>query len=235
VRSDGRRTLGGIGAVLVVLLVSSCGGPGPGTTQKLPADYHGVPAPPFSTSTASPPGTPQSAGTPLQTLTLDMEWDLYRQVGSVIPVQPDCASELAGDNVPQTTIPCNAVWNGVAIPFSVTFDISTAGLIGLYSVSVTQLQGLLVGPAILQAWSNYQLQNYDQSDMRSCESDLPAAQLVPFGKPTAYRCAVDTEIFHVELDYKTAHNIGVGDINSPYVDVTFPSAGPSAVPSSTSS
>lgn len=221
--------------MLAILLASSCGGPSAGPAQRLPADYHGVPVPPLSTSTPSLPGAPQSAGTPLQTLTLDMEWDLYRQVGSVIPVQPDCAGQLTGENVPQTTIPCNAVWNGVAIPFSVTFDISTAGLIGLYSVSVTQLEGLLVGPAILQAWSNYQIQFYGQSDPRSCESDLPAAQLVPFGKPTAYRCAVDTEIFHVELDYKTAHNIGAGDINAAYVDVTFPSAGPSALPSSTGS
>jgi hypothetical protein len=181
----------------VAALLCACGGAAP---APLPApSYHGSPVPAATDDPVYPEPTYVMAppfGTPDGLAGVAMENSLSNQIGQDVPVSPACPKPLAlaGNKKPET-FRCHADWDGVAVPFTVTVT-NEGG--GYFTVQATQLEGLLVASAVRTAWA---LRNYAISGPLSCSSDLPAATLVPFGKPTKYLCSDGTSYYSVQLDY----------------------------------
>ena len=195
-----------------VLLCAACGtddNPSP-PLPALPSDYHGVaitgtpgspPLPPAPSPQFGPQIISSAASYTAQTMSNDLAWE----IGEQVTVTPDCASQLANTSRSSTFV-CDARWPGVGIgvPFQVAISVDSGSGSGSgYSVQVTQLKGLILAAEVRQAWLRRYIQDTYEGDGEvgtlSCDKSIPSAVLVPFGKPTPYRCAVAGEIYYAEV------------------------------------
>ncbi|WP_345636243.1 hypothetical protein [Rugosimonospora acidiphila] len=116
-----------------------------------------------------------------------MAIDLRGQTGQQVAVEPDCADALVFDGTTKT-FRCGGEVDGVTVPFDVTIGGSADPL---YTMKITQLQGLILASAVLDAWA----EDYaGSSEKLSCDGAIPEVAVVPFGKDTGLRCAAGTRI-----------------------------------------
>ena len=222
-------------ATLIALLCAGCGtddNPTP-PAPTLPADYHGVPVT-GNADTISPPPPPspelgpQIIGSAAQYVPQQMADDLEYQVGKVITVTPDCGARLTNPTQ-SSSFTCNAHWPGgpVGVPFAVVISVDSDGT---YSVQVIELKGVLLADQVranwLQSYSDISYEGPQYANTVSCDRSIPAAVLVPFNKPTPYRCAVAGEVYYAEIT--SATNGEYPDASVTFSSSETPSASASA-------
>jgi hypothetical protein len=193
----GRAAVAGLAAVAL----SGCGTGTP--TPTLAEHYPGSPVP-TSTSNdfphrgpaeVTPSGLLPNVGTPDKFVGIDMENSLAAETGVDVPMTPDCGTPLTVSGTAPKVYRCYAHWRGIAVPFKVTI---TGESDGYYTEDTEQLEGVLVASTVRTAWAAQEANLMGVS--LSCDKDLPAAQLVPFGQPTKYLCSDGTSYYSVQLN-----------------------------------
>lgn len=182
-------------SVSAIVVLAACGG----TEEGLPADYRPVDVPPRMTDYVAPspeiverPGV-GAGSTPEDSLRFAVERVLLPQLRVQVAVQPTCAGSVRPDGTTRT-VRCHVPWRGVRVPFEV--EVSGRGT-PFFSLKVRQLEGLLLAPAVRDAWS---VERRASDRPLSCEASIPEAALVPLDTESPYRCAVGTDLYRVWIE-----------------------------------